>query len=56
MNNTGRGFGLAPRSGRGGRGPPRQQLSGDRWISVTTKSPKLRAVESLDGPIPDRRE
>ena len=56
MLGSGRGFGLAPRQGRGGRGPNRQQPSGDRWISVSTKAPSVRAVESLDGPIPLRRE
>ena len=56
MNPGGRGFGLAPRSGRGGRGTTRTHPAGDRWISVHNTAPAVRETESLDGPMPAKRE
>ena len=56
MSSIGRGVGLSPRPGRGDRGTPRPQPSSNRWISVSTTSPSMRKVESLDGPVPDTRE
>ena len=53
MSTGGRGFGLAPRQGRG---HARHKPSGDRWISVHTTAPTARDVSSLDGPMPDKRE
>lgn len=53
MSAAGRGFGFNPRQGRGAN---RKQPSGARWDSVSTKSPTARAVESLNGPLPDKRE
>ena len=56
MSGPGRGFGLAPRQGRGGRGTNLQIPNGDKWIKVNNTSPAVRAIESLDGPIPTKRE
>lgn len=53
MSNPGRGFGLTPRKGRGNQ---RQQPSNVLWITVNNTSPSVRITESLEGPLPNKRE